>query len=319
MLGDTHQEQRKATSRARSRRAARCSSAWVWSTKSCRPDVAADASPLGVGLSPRWRYQRNHTIVTRSWSARLPKTVMDSIPLPLLERFLQWANVAYLVGLGVVLVTTVAIYYLSGRVTAAKDRELEEYRTESAIKISTAQAEAAEALKIAESEKLARAELESQVAAAEARAAEANAAASQAQLELATLKQPRTIAPEHQERIISALHRFAGQNFSLSVFEDPESLALVRVLDTVLKSAGWIRVPSQFGTLVVDVGGIDAGTLLNSGVAAFVAPDDDAAEPALLALSQALTDAGIPCQPTRTEQLRGRTPKAILITVGKKP
>ena len=244
---------------------------------------------------------------------------MDSIPLTLIERFLQWANMAYLVGLAVVLVMTVAVHYLSARVTAAKDRELEEYRTESAVKITAAQAEAAEAMKIAESERLARAELESQVAVAEVRAAEANAVASQAKLELAKLKQPRTIAPEHQERIIAALHQFAGQNFSLSVFEDPESLALVRVLDTVFKSAGWIRVPSQFGTLVVDVGGIDAGTSLDSGVAAFVAPDNGSAEPALLALSKALTDAGIPCEPTRTEQLRGKTPKAILINIGKKP
>ena len=155
---------------------------------------------------------------------------MNSIPLPLLERFLQWANVAYWVGLGVVLVTTVAIYYLSGRVTAAKDRELEQYRTESAVKITAAQAAAAEAMQVAESERLARAELESQVAVAKARAAEANSAASQAQLELAKLKQPRTIAPEDQERIVAVLKQFEGQNFSFSVYGDPEALALARFL-----------------------------------------------------------------------------------------
>ena len=244
---------------------------------------------------------------------------MDSIPLTLIERFLQWANMAYLVGLAVVLVMTVAVHYLSARVTAAKDRELEEYRTESTVKITAAQAEAAEAVQIAESERLARAELESQVAAAEARAAEANAAASQAQLELAKLKQPRTIAPEDQETVVAVLEEFEGQNFSFSVFGDPEALALARVLDTLLKSAGWIRVRSQIGAIVVDVAGSTAGTSHDSGVTAFFGPDNPDAKRALVTLSNVLTRAGIPCQPTRTEQLRGKTPKAILINVGKKP
>ena len=137
---------------------------------------------------------------------------------------------------------------------------------------------------------------ETQVAAAEVRAAEANAVASQAQLELAKLKEPRTIAPEDQEKIISALKRFAGQNFGFSVFPDPEPLALLRVLDAVLTSAGWLRVPSQIGAIAVDAAGNTAGTAHDSGVSAFVGPDNRDAEAALLALSRALTAAGIPCQ-----------------------
>ena len=243
---------------------------------------------------------------------------MDSMPLAL-ERFLQWANIAYMVGVAIAAVATFAIYHLSARVTAGKDRELEAYRTESTIKISAAQAEAAEAMKIAESERLARAELESQVVVAEARAAEANAVASRAQLELAKLTQPRTIAPEDQEKIIATLKEFAGQRFSFSVFGDPESLALLRVLDAMLKSAGWLRVPSQIGAIAVEVAGSTAGTSHDSGLAVFVAPDDRNAEAALVVLSKALTAAGIPCRANRTEQLRDKTPKAIVINVGKKP
>ena len=242
---------------------------------------------------------------------------MDSAPFAL-ERLLQWANIAYMGGLIIAAGATFAIYYLSARVTAAKDRELEKYRIESTIKITAAQAEAAEAIKIAESESLARVELESQIAVAEARAAEAKAVASQAQLELAKLKQPRTIAPEEQEKVIAALKKFAGQNFSFSVFGDPESMSLLRVLDVMLKSAGWIRVPSQIGVIVVEVAGDTAGTSHDSGVSAFVGPDNANAEVALRALSKALTNAGIPCQPNRTEQLRDKAPKAIVINVGKK-
>ena len=236
-----------------------------------------------------------------------------------LERFLQWANIAYIVGVALAAVATVAIYHLSARVTAAKDRELEQYRTESTVKISAAQAEAAEAVRIAESERLARAELESQVAVAEARAAEANAVASQAQLELAKLKQPRTIASDVQGKIVDALKNFPGQHFGFSVFQDPESLAFARLLDGMLKSAGWIRVPSQIGDIVVDVAGDTAGTSHDAGLAAFIGPDNRSAEPALLALSNALTAGGIPCHPKRTEQLRDKTPRAIVISVGKKP
>ena len=236
-----------------------------------------------------------------------------------LDKLLQWANIAYIVCLLLVAGMTFVIYHLSARVNAAKDRELEKYRTESTIKITAAQAEAAEAMKIAESERLARAELESQVAAAEARAAEANVVASQARLELAKLKEPRTIAPEDQDKIIAALKEFAGQNFGFSVFADPEPLALLRTLDAVLKSAGWLRVPSQISAIVVEAAGNTAGKAHDSGVTAFVGPDNSEAEAALLILSRVLTAAGIPCRSSRTEQLRDKTPKAIIINVGKKP
>ena len=236
-----------------------------------------------------------------------------------LDKLLQWANIIYIVCVALAAAATVAIYQLSARVNDAKDLELENYRTESAIKIAAAQVEAAEAMKIAESERLERAELESQVAAAEVRAAEANAVASQARLELAKLKEPRAIAPEDQEKIIAALKEFAGQNFGFSVFPDPEPLTLLRTLDAVLKSAGWLRVSSQIGDLVVDAAGNTAGTSHDSGVTAFVGPDNRDAEAALVILSKVLTTAGIPCQSLRTEQLRDKTPKAIIINVGRKP
>ena len=69
-----------------------------------------------------------------------------------LDKLLQWANIAYLVCLLLVAGMSFVIYHLSARVNTAKDRELEKYRTESTIKITAAQAEAAEAMKIAESE-----------------------------------------------------------------------------------------------------------------------------------------------------------------------
>ena len=242
---------------------------------------------------------------------------MESLTLDKL--ILQWANIVYIASAVIAVLAMFAVYHFSGRVNAAKDRELKKYQSESQVKITAAQAEAAEAMKIAESERLARAKIESQVAVAEARAAEANAVASQAQLELAKFKEPRTIAPEDQARIIGALKEFPGQKFGFSVFGDPESLALLDTLDAMLKSAGWLRVRSQIGMIGMEAAGNTAGKSNDSGVAAFVGPDNHHAIPALVALSKALTSAGIPCQPDRTEQLRGKTPKAIIINVGKKP
>lgn len=236
-----------------------------------------------------------------------------------LDKLLQSANLVYLASVAIAAVSAVAIYHLSARVNAAKDRELEMYRAESDMQIAVAQAEAAEAIRIAESERRARAELESQVAKAEVRAAEANANASQARLELARFTEPRTIAPEDQDEIITLLKPYAGQHYGFSVFQDPEPLALLRVIDAVLKTAGWQRVPSQVGDIVVDAAGSTAGTSSESGVTAFIGPDNAEAETVLLTLSRALSAAGIPCEPHRTEQLRDKTPKAILINIGKKP
>ena len=236
-----------------------------------------------------------------------------------LDKLLQWANISYIVCVAIAAGMTLVIYYLSARVNVAKDRELEKYRTESTIKITAAQAEAAEAIQIAESERLARAELESQVAAAEVRAAEANAVASQARLELAKLKEPRSIAPEDQDKIIAALKEFAGQNFSFAVSPSPEPVALLRTLDAVLKSAGWLRVSSQISTITIEAAGNTAGATYGSGVNATIGPDNLDAAGALAALSRVLNAAGITCRKSLTEQLRDKTPKAILIDIGLKP
>ena len=224
-----------------------------------------------------------------------------------------------MVSVGVVAAATFAIYHLSARVTADKERELEKYQAESQIQIADAETAAAKAMKIAESERLARAKLESQIAGAEERAAEANAVASKAQLELARLKEPRTIAPEDQEKVIAALKKFAGQNFGFAVFRDPESLSLLRTLDAMLKSAGWLRVPHQVGVIFVNIAGDTATASNEAGVTAFIGPDNPDAAEALRALSRVLTIAGIPCRTSPTEHLRDKTPKAILINIGKKP
>ena len=237
-----------------------------------------------------------------------------------MDRLLHWANLGYVATLLIVAFFSIAIYQLSKRVTDAKDRELEQYRTQSGVNIAAAQAESAKAIQMAEAEKRARAELESQVAAAEARAAEANLAASRAQLALAKLKEPRTVVPEDQARMIADLTAFTGQKYSASVFQDPEALALLRILDAMLKSAGWVKVKFPNRSILIDVDGINAPPSFHSGVIATIGRDDDASAAALRALSDALSRGGIPCRRgLHSPELRDKSPNTILIAIGKKP
>jgi hypothetical protein len=157
-----------------------------------------------------------------------------------------------------------------------------------------------------------------ELAAALVRVAEAEARAAEANLELAKLRDPRKLLPEQQDRIIAALKRFTGQKFSFNVYPDPESLAFLRIIDALLKSAGWERVPSQVGDVEVDAAGSTAGTAYDGGVDALIAPDDENSKPALITLASALTKEGTPCTPHYNDRLIGKIPKAILINIGKK-
>ena len=136
-----------------------------------------------------------------------------------LEKLLQWANIIYISVCGARRRCNgchLSVIRTGQQHQRSRIGELH-YCAESGMEIAIAQAEAAEAMGIAESERRARAELKSQVAAAEFRAAEANAVASEARLELAKLKKPGTIAPENQEKVVAALKGFAGQKFGLSL------------------------------------------------------------------------------------------------------
>ena len=213
----------------------------------------------------------------------------------MVEKILPWANVAYIV---VVALGSYGIYQLNALVNANKDRELARYQAAAGVQIEQAKSTALEA---------------------EARAAEANERAEQAQLELAKLKQPRTISDRQRESIVGHLSKFAGQHFGFSAYPDPEAHGLVIQLDAVLKSAGWVRVPSQLGAIEHDVAGDTVGDAAGSGLAAFIGTDNEEAEPAVKSLSGAFRFAGIQCTYNKTEQLVGKEPKAIIIHVGKKP
>lgn len=164
--------------------------------------------------------------------------------------------------------------------------------------------------------------VETELEAQKERTAHAQKDASEAALALAKFKEPRTVSPDQQEKFISSLKAFAGEKFALAVFPDPEALALARTVDALLKSANWQRIPAQIqreNGVLVEIAGVTAASIFDSGVTAYIAPGDNESLAAQHALCTALVSAGIPCETHRTPQLAGKEPRAITISVGKKP
>ena len=197
-----------------------------------------------------------------------------------LAKLLPWANVAYIV---LVALGSYGIYQLTSRANADKDRELAKYQADASVQIKQAESKAIEA---------------------EARAAEANAVAEQAKLELARLKQPRSIPSEHKAQMVALLGKYAGQSYSYRAFDDSETQALLGQIDEVLQQAKWIEVsPSR-------------KVVLASGVSVYIGQDYPEGKDVLLALCGSLAQIGIPCTPNRDPEWRGKT---IVIVVGRKP
>jgi hypothetical protein len=170
--------------------------------------------------------------------------------------------------------------------------------------------------------KAAQQRVETALAQQKERTASAEKAASDAALALAKFKEPRSLSPERQDKLVADAKPFAGQNFAFAVFPDPEPQALTRVLDELLKSAGWNRVPAQIqrtGGVLMEIAGESAAQISDSGVDAYIALDDMESVQAQHAFCTALLAAGIGCENHRTPQLAGKTPRAITISIGKKP
>jgi hypothetical protein len=151
------------------------------------------------------------------------------------------------------------------------------------------------------------------------RAAEAGTRALNAQRALDEYKAYRTISSQQRRHIEATLKTFAGQKFALSVNPNPESLNFAALIDSLLRASGWDRIPPQVMSIEVNVGGAKAGQSFDSGMRAFVGVDNEDSMAALTELGKILTSEGIPCTVHRTDQLNGKTPKAITVEVGAKP
>jgi hypothetical protein len=110
-------------------------------------------------------------------------------------------------------------------------------------KVSEAGREAARANESAASANERAASLEKDAAVARQKIAEANARALEAQAELARFKAPRSLTAEQQSLIVAHIRSFEGQQYSALVAPGPDTWAFWDLLDKVLATAGWKRIP----------------------------------------------------------------------------
>jgi hypothetical protein len=57
--------------------------------------------------------------------------------------------------------------------------------------------------------------------------------------------EPRTLSPQQQSKLAAELRAFAGQQFSLAITPDPEPVALMKQIYSVVNAAGWSVIPAQ--------------------------------------------------------------------------
>ena len=115
-------------------------------------------------------------------------------------------------------------------------------------------ARAAKALEAAEAARKNAEGFSLQIAKANERAANAEARASEATLELARINTARSLT--HVPELISSLEPFKGTEYVfVLVFQDEESILLLREIDDVLQKSGWIRGKSVAGFPALNIYG----------------------------------------------------------------
>jgi hypothetical protein len=172
---------------------------------------------------------------------------------------------------------------------------------------------------------------ESHLADAKKAAAEANAKAEQFRLGIATAEKDaadaklalekykawRNLTREQQTELVKILTPFAGQHFSLCVAGDPESLNLLKIITSILKSAGWIQIPTQLGAtlMAADTG---ASVIFDAGIKIEATPG---ANPQIVEIAKlfasTLSNDGITAIARFDPDLKERT--ALNVSVGNKP
>ena len=132
-----------------------------------------------------------------------------------------------------------------------------------------------------------------QVAAkANERAAELEKEAALAKLELQRLKTPRTLGPDRQQFVASAIRPFAGQRYRAAVSQGADDgVAFWESVHAALEQAGWVYVPSGPPSVGDPPAGIPDAALPGIEIRFDPSKENELARPAL-ALGNALHEDG---------------------------
>jgi uncharacterized protein YdbL (DUF1318 family) len=156
------------------------------------------------------------------------------------------------------------------------------------------------------------------IAEANARAAEAMKAAEQERLARVKIEEKlawRDLNPEKQRRVEAKLKKFTGTEFEIRVFQEPEALHLLNIMVEILHLAGWIQRPVDAAMEVSTKYGA-AGISVDAGIRILADPKHSDLRVPASALAAALLAEGIDA--VAAEVLLERHPERIHILIGKK-
>lgn len=154
----------------------------------------------------------------------------------------------------------------------------------------------------------------------ELKISEADARAAEAKLALEKFKAPRSLSAEQQARITAEVKAFGAIPFDFAIQTEPEAIDLMEQISTTLESAGWIRKPAHTGGVAfTNPGKPQAGIVSFSGFAIHI-DDSRTAEwgDAVATLWKAIEAEGIAASAMRLTD-KSESADAVHIKIGKKP
>lgn len=154
-------------------------------------------------------------------------------------------------------------------------------------------------------------------------AAEAIDRAKKSELELAKFRAPRSLNEAQRKQIADAIRSFSGQEYAVSITPGPDALSFLGLIDSSLRSAGWVRVP-PLGTVTIGTEplAVSVAIVAAPGVRIQISPDRSSPYSpqfkAATTLVSALQAAEVVAETVLSHDVDAR-PNAIQIMVGYKP
>jgi hypothetical protein len=209
-------------------------------------------------------------------------TLMIHISSHRADEIYHVANIVLSIGAVLTLTGTIAAIWSSG----IRGRYADE-------RISTNEAQTANATRDAANANRLVAEANRQAAMAEQHAAEANAVAEQEKLARVRIEERLAgwkIGPAGEARLVAELKPFAGTQFRF--FTDPQSSGFLDTMEKILSEAGWVRKPPSNPLTIAN----KSEVILKSGIFVDAFNGNKSLLPPMEALVKGLIAEGIPAQ-----------------------
>jgi hypothetical protein len=172
--------------------------------------------------------------------------------LALLDKAAFWINLAYIASVGLTVLTSVVIVFLSHQRAALRDLELKKVQLQAEERASEAQAKAAAATMTEAQLRQENLQLSTQLEREKELRLEVEQRASRQPSIDRTASQnpPRILTDEQEQLLVGEMRSFGEKRITIIELGDPEAGSLARQISAVLEKAQWHVVVSRVGALV---------------------------------------------------------------------